>query len=90
MTDSHMQQLMTVGEAASWLRCSPDCVYDAIRREEIPAIRVGRLIRIPRTELLRLSPSGRDRTDTPASLLAGSEPALDSVSLQPRNHGMQQ
>jgi len=89
VTIADAQQLMTVGEAANWLRCSPDCVYDAVRREEIPAIRVGRLIRIPRSELLKLSPSSLNRTDSAEATLKGSRMPLSPVPSQPRNQEMQ-
>lgn len=76
MASSDTQQLMTVGEAATWLRCSNDCIYDAVRREEIPAIRVGRLIRIPKSALLTLAASARDSVPEHASP-AGTKRSLD-------------
>lgn len=38
---------LSVDEYAAQLRVSRDAVYDAVRRGEIHAVRVGRLIRIP-------------------------------------------
>lgn len=79
MTNSDTHQLMTVGEASSWLRCSADCIYDAVRREEIPAIRVGRLIRIPKSALLTLAPSASEfmpEQDSPAASAKSLRQAL--------------
>lgn len=43
---------MTVEEVARLLGVSRDAVYDAVARGEIAAIRLGRLIRIPRQPIL--------------------------------------
>ena len=43
--------LMTVPEAAAFLRISPDLAYELIRRKELPAVRLGRVIRVPRFAL---------------------------------------
>lgn len=40
--------LMTVREAAAYLHISRDLCYEAIRRGELPAVRIGRVIRVPR------------------------------------------
>lgn len=42
---------LTVAEYAQLARASKDAVYDAVRRGDIPSVRVGRLIRIPRSAL---------------------------------------
>ena len=44
----------TVEEAASALGISRAFAYDAVRRGEIPAIKIGRRILVPRTALIRL------------------------------------
>jgi excisionase family DNA binding protein len=44
-------EYLTIREAAALLRCCPDTVRAGIRRREIPAVRVGRVIRIPRVGL---------------------------------------
>ena len=40
--------LLTVGEAAQALRIGRNTCYELIRQGQIPAIRIGRLIRVPR------------------------------------------
>lgn len=41
----------TVEEAARLLRIGRSAAYDAVRRGELPVIRVGRLLRVPRHRL---------------------------------------
>jgi excisionase family DNA binding protein len=49
----------TVDEAADLLGLSRPCAYEAVHRGEIPSIRVGRRILIPRAALsLRLAAAG--------------------------------
>jgi excisionase family DNA binding protein len=45
----------TVDEVAKELRANRKSVYDAIARNEIPAVRIGRAIRIPSAWLRRVS-----------------------------------
>lgn len=55
---------MTVAETAAVLGVHRDAAYDAVARGDLPAIRVGRAIRIPTAklaELLGLPPVGGDR-----------------------------
>jgi excisionase family DNA binding protein len=58
--------LITVDEAAEWLRCNPVTVRNMIKRGELSACRVGRLIRIdadslPRPERVEIPPARRPR-----------------------------
>lgn len=46
---------LTVQEVATYLRIGRNQCYAAIARGEIPAIRVGRSVRVPRAALLRLA-----------------------------------
>jgi excisionase family DNA binding protein len=46
--------VLTVTEAAARLRISRWTVYDAIRSGEIKAMRLGRLLRVPSSEVRRL------------------------------------
>ena len=45
--------VLTVDEAARFLRTGRNAIYDAIRRGEIPYRRIGRSIRLSRGVLLR-------------------------------------
>jgi excisionase family DNA binding protein len=46
--------VLTVEEAGRALRLGRGAAYDAVRRGEIPSVRLGRSIRIPRARLLEL------------------------------------
>jgi excisionase family DNA binding protein len=50
---------MTVSEAAAALKIGRGLAYDAVRRGEIPAIRVGKRLLIPRRALERLLEQGQ-------------------------------
>jgi excisionase family DNA binding protein len=39
---------VTVKEAAERLNCNPKTIYEAIKKKQIPAIHVGKLLLIPR------------------------------------------
>jgi len=43
--------LLTVPEAAQLLRISRNLAYELVARNELPAVRLGRAIRVPRREL---------------------------------------
>jgi len=46
--DNHQDfALLTVPETAAYLRISQDLVYELIHRRELPAIHLGRKIRVP-------------------------------------------
>jgi len=47
-------ELLTPEEAAEWLRVTPDTIYRWLREGELPAIKLGRLYRIPKAEVLAL------------------------------------
>jgi excisionase family DNA binding protein len=55
MTDS---PVMTVEEAAEILRISRNSAYEAVKRGEIPSIRIGRLLRVPRAVILKMVGEG--------------------------------
>ena len=44
---------ITVGEAARYLGIGRNSAYEAVRRNEIPSIRIGRRILIPRHRFLQ-------------------------------------
>ncbi|MCZ7576347.1 MAG: helix-turn-helix domain-containing protein [Dehalococcoidia bacterium] len=43
--------LLTVPEAAQLLRISRNLAYELVARQQLPSVRLGRVIRIPRTAL---------------------------------------
>ncbi len=67
--------VLTVEEAAEVLRISRGSAYEAIRANEIPHVRIGRTIRVPRHALLSLLlfASGSERGDGPGLEPAGME-----------------
>jgi excisionase family DNA binding protein len=50
--------VLTVDEAAALLRISRGKAYEAVRTGEVPSVRVGRCIRIPRVALERMLEDG--------------------------------
>jgi len=50
-------EFLTVEEAAKALRLSRNGTYEAIRKEEIPSVRIGRRILVPVDALKRLCAS---------------------------------
>ena len=56
---------LTVPEAAAVLRIGRSAAYEAVDRDELPAVRIGRRLRVPRYALARLlgiDDEGGDRT----------------------------
>ena len=51
--DSGDPILLKVEEAAKLLQVSRDTIYEMVHRGEMPHIKIGRIIRIPRTGLER-------------------------------------
>jgi excisionase family DNA binding protein len=49
---SDWPELLRVEEAATLLDISRGVAYDLVRRGELPSIRLGRLLRIPRSGLI--------------------------------------
>lgn len=45
-------EFLTIREAAVLLRCCPDTVRAGIRRGDLPAVRIGRVVRLPRARLV--------------------------------------
>jgi|AP45_3_1055517.scaffolds.fasta_scaffold108014_2 excisionase family DNA binding protein len=50
--------VLTVSEAAELLKIGRSCAYEAIRNGQLPVIRMGRRILVPRAALERLLESG--------------------------------
>ncbi len=49
--DTDHNLLLTVPEAARLLRISRNLAYELVARGELPAVRFGRVIRVPRSAL---------------------------------------
>jgi excisionase family DNA binding protein len=50
-----LPELLRVDEAAIWLDCSRGVVYEMAKTGELRSVRLGRLLRIPRDELMKLA-----------------------------------
>ena len=50
-TQTDLAAVLTIEEAAKVLRIGRSAAYEAARRGDIPTIRVGRLLRVPRHRL---------------------------------------
>jgi excisionase family DNA binding protein len=49
-----LPQFVSVEELAAWLGIGRSLAYDLVRRGVVPAVRFGRLVRIPRSALAAL------------------------------------
>lgn len=54
-------EFLTVDEVADLLRCDRKAVYEAVRHGQIPCLRIGRLVRVRRTDLVRFTSPGQGR-----------------------------
>ena len=54
MEHNQLPDILTVEEAAAFLRVSRWATYEAIRARQIPHIKIGRLIRIPKAALVKM------------------------------------
>lgn len=54
MTDEQAKLTLTVPEVAALLRISRGSAYEAVRTGQIPSLRFGRVIRVPRHALEHL------------------------------------
>jgi hypothetical protein len=54
LTVGDLPPALTVAQTARLWSCSPDVIYEAIARDEcpVPVLRIGRLIRLPRSAVL--------------------------------------
>ena len=60
-----MDKLYTVSEAAEILRVQRDTVYNLIKRGDLPAIRMGRTIRIPESAFRVTENTAPEKRETP-------------------------
>ncbi len=73
MQSDNLPDVLTVVEAARFLRIGRSAAYEAVRTGEIPSQRIGKLIRIPRAALLEWL--GQSET---AGHLSQGQPAASS------------
>lgn len=59
--------VLTVEEAGAMLRIGRSAAYDAARRGEIPTIRLGRSLRVPRSRLAELLGESPQNDGDPAT-----------------------
>jgi excisionase family DNA binding protein len=83
MTSGEFEEsLLTVAEVAELLRLNQQTVRNWIDAGSLPAIRVGRRVRIKRSDLNRILESGYRGTPPPASTIEGPS-ATDFWSGEP-------
>ena len=78
MATNDRVKVLTVEEAGRWLGIGRSAAYDAIQRNELPHIRIGRRIVVPIKALERLLdrdclPANTDPTGSPAETGSESE-----------------
>lgn len=74
--------MLTVPEAARWLRVSKNTVYRAIRAGQLPHIKVSDCIRIPAdglTELMKQQGEAHGRSDQPGSIGVSQQSTADAT-----------
>jgi excisionase family DNA binding protein len=54
VSEAEVPAVLTVEEAARLLRISRGSAYEAVRCNQIPTIRIGRRLLVPRAKLLRM------------------------------------
>ena len=65
MTLDDAPDFLTVEEVAQMLRLGRSAAYEAVARGELPAVRFGRRLRVPRHALLRLARPDLEQDDGP-------------------------
>jgi excisionase family DNA binding protein len=55
-TYDDLPDFLTVEELAAWLRLGRNTAYEIVRRGDVPHVRFGRSIRIPKAALLAVTP----------------------------------
>ena len=53
-THPELPDVLTVREAANVLRVGTHTIYEAIQRNQLPSVRMGRRILIPKVQILKL------------------------------------
>lgn len=56
-----LPELLSVAEAAAWLKIGRGLAYEMVRRGDLASVRLGRLVRVPRAALASiLKEAGRE------------------------------
>jgi excisionase family DNA binding protein len=55
---SDLPELLRVEEATAWLDVGQHFVRELIARGELPSVRIGRLVRVPRWSLIAMRDTG--------------------------------
>lgn len=58
-----MEELLTIKEAAVWLKMSPWTIRRWVYAREIGVVRLGRSVRVPMAELVRKIEAGTTKAD---------------------------
>jgi excisionase family DNA binding protein len=69
--DDHQEPFLTVAEVAALLKLNQQTVRNWIDQGSLPAVRVGRRVRIRRSDLNRILDDGYRGSAPPASVQAG-------------------
>ena len=69
--DDRAESFLTVAEVAEWLKLNQQTVRNWIDQGSLPAVRVGRRVRIKRSDLERLLDEGYQPGTTPAARESG-------------------
>lgn len=69
-----MNDILTVDEAAQMVDCVPETMINAIKRGEIPAVKIGRSWKIPRGAFLTALDSMALEDMTDRALVARGQP----------------
>jgi excisionase family DNA binding protein len=64
-------EILTVDEVAAILRTHPDCIYRLVRSKQLPAVHLGRAVRVVREALDQWVLAGG--TPAEASLISAAE-----------------
>ena len=79
------ESLLTVREAAAVLNLQPRYIYELVRRRELPAIRVGKYVRVRRTDLHDWLERHREEgVDAKIHRGLGSTPTMSERGARPR------
>src|SRR5579871_3215112 len=71
LEDDRGESFLTVAEVAGWLKLNQQTVRNWIDQGSLPAVRVGRRVRIKRSDLDRVLDEGYQAGNSPIPAIAG-------------------